>query len=309
MIPYLRVPPLWLDCISVDAESILTATGLVVAILVAHRRARRFGIDGKRLNSFIAWLLVGALIGGHVADLLCYRLDEIADFSQGGVSWRKPWELLFVWDGWCSVGGFLGAFLGALIWRTHLLQVTDWLRLSRDTKIEGYWFVRRERAEPILLVADVALSVFPIAWMFNRAGSALIHDHPGRRAAARSLFAVAFPDSAATVSTGFSVVQGSVPRYDLGLLELGVTLALVAAVVPLWARPLRTGTYVCLAGLTYPPARFALDFLRRRTGPALDPIYGSLTPTQWGFALLAALSALLLFWICARPLNRSVAVS
>jgi hypothetical protein len=50
-------------------------------------------------------------------------------------------------------------------------------------------------------------------------------------------------------------------------------------------RPLRTGTYVCLADLTYPPARFALDFLRRRTCPALDPVYGSLTPAQWDWPL------------------------
>jgi prolipoprotein diacylglyceryltransferase len=305
MIPYLCVPQLWLDCIPVDAESILTAAGLVVALVVAHRRARRLGIDGQLLNSFIVWLVVGALIGGHVVDLLCYRPDEIADFSQGAVYWHKPWELLFVWDGWRSVGGFFGAFLGVIIWRTHILQVTDWLRFSRHTKVEGYWFVRRERAEPILPLADVALSVFPVAWLLNRAGSALIHDHPGRRAAGGSLFAVAFPDSTVSISTGFSVVQGSVPRYDLGLLELGVTLALVVVVVPLWGRPLRAGTYVCLAGLTYPPARFALDFLRRRTGPALDPVYGSLTPAQWGFALLTALSALLLLWIWARPFERS----
>lgn len=303
MIPYLCVPRLWLDRIAVDAESILTVFGICVASLVAHRRARRLGIDSRRLSSFIVWLLVGALIGGHVTDLLCYRPDEIAELSQGAIYWHRPWELLFVWVGWRSVGGFLGAFIGAIIWRTHLFQVTDWLRFSRHAKIEGYWFVRREHPEPILPFADVTLSVFPLAWMFNRAGSALIHDHPGRRAAAESLFAVAFPDSSESLATGFRFVQGTVPRYDLGLLELVVTLLLAGAFVLLWSKPRRTGTYVCLAGLTYPPALFALDFLRRRTGSALDPVYGSLTPTQWGFGLLAMLSGVLLLWIWAHPLD------
>ena len=308
MIPYLSVPALWFDCIPVDAESILTAAGLVIALVVAHRRARRLGLDGKRLNSFVGWLLVGALIGGHVADLLCYRLNEIVDFSQGSISWHKPWELLFVWDGWRSVGGFFGAFLGAVIWRTHLLQVTDWIRFSRYTKLEGYWFVPRERAEPILSLADVALSVFPVAWVFNRCGSALIHDHPGRRASSKSLFAVAFPGPDSVVLDGFGVVHGSVPRYDLGLLELLITALLVVAVVAMWKRPFRTGSYVCFAGLTYPPARFVLDFLRRRTGAVVDPIYASLTPAQWGCAILSLLSLIMLLWIWTHPAERGLQV-
>jgi phosphatidylglycerol:prolipoprotein diacylglycerol transferase len=308
MIPYLRVPALWLACIPLDAESILTAAGLVIAIFVAHRRAPRFGIDVKRLDSFVVWLLVGALIGGHVADLLCYRPNEIVEFSQGSIAWQKPWELLFVWDGWRSIGGFFGAFLAAIIWRTHLFQVIDWLRLSQYTKIEGYWFVARERAEPILPLADIALSVFPVAWVFNRAGSALIHDHPGRRASAKSLLAVAFPDPDGAPLDGFGIVHGSVPRYDLGLLELLVTALLVVAVVAMWRRRFRKGFYICFAGLTYPPARFVLDFLRRRTGTTVDPIYATLTPAQWGCAILSLLSLIMLLWIWARPPERGLRV-
>ena len=251
---------------------------------------------------------MGGLIGGHVANLLCYRLDEIVDFSRDSISWNKPWELLIVWDGWRSVGGFFGALVGAIAWRTRRLQVTDWLRLSQYTKIEGYWFVPRESVEPILPVTDIALSVFPVAWVFNRAGSALIHDHLGRRASAESLFAVAFPAPNNVELLGFGIVHGSVPRYDLGLLELLVTTLLVVAVVAMWKRPLRTGTYVCFASLTYPPARFALDLLRRRTGAATDPICAALTPAQWGCPILSVLSLLMLLRIWAYPIDRSVRV-
>jgi len=122
------------------------------------------------------------------------------------------------------VGGFFGALLAAVFWRTHLFQVTDWFRFSEVTKLEGYWFVRREHAEPILRLSDIALSVFPVAWLFNRAGAALIHDHPGTRATAKSLFAVAYPSSNSPAASGFGIIHGSVPRYDLGLLELLVTL-------------------------------------------------------------------------------------
>jgi len=79
---------------SVDAEGILSAVGLVVAFLIARVRARRVGIDFKQLNSFSAWLLAGLIIGGHVADVLCYHFEEIVDFSSRQVFWNHLWKLL-----------------------------------------------------------------------------------------------------------------------------------------------------------------------------------------------------------------------
>ncbi len=303
MIPYLQVPALSLEGVTLDAQALLSGAGLLFAILLSRRRARRAGVDLGRLNSFTLWLLVGALIGGHIAHVLGYHLDEFAQFYDGHVFWKRPWQLMQVWDGWRSVGGFFGALFAAMLWRTHRFEMTDWLRFSEISKLEGYWFVRRPRAEPIPPLSDMALSVFPAAWAFNRAGAALVHDRPGTRAPAESLLAVAYPASALPRSVGFGVLHGAVPRYDLGLLELLLLLVLVVVFAALWKRRLKAGSYVCLAGVTYPPARFALDFLSRRTGAAANPRFAALTPTQWGFAILFLLSVAMLLRLSMRPLD------
>jgi prolipoprotein diacylglyceryltransferase len=159
--------------------------------------------------------------------------------------------------------------------------------------IETYWFVRREQQQPVLALADVVLSIFPIAWAFNRAAAALAHDHPGMRAPAASLFAVAYPDSGEAVSIGFGFFHGSVPRYDLSLIDFAATLVIVCLVLLTWQAKVRIGTYVCLVGVTYASTRFVLDFLRPGTGYTPDPELAMLTPSQWGFAVLCVSSTIL----------------
>jgi prolipoprotein diacylglyceryltransferase len=304
MIPYVHVSTLALGPLVLDPASVLSVVGLLIAIVISHRRARLLGLDARRLDSFLVWVLVGAFIGGHLSDALCYHFSQIADFSEGRLSWRDPWELFRVWHGWRSVGGFFGAILAGLLWGTHGFETTVWFRVGDIVEVEGYWFVRRQHRRAVLALADVVLSVFPIGWAFNRAGSALVHDHPGTRASAHAMLAVAYPDPAAIVFSGFGVIRGGVPRYDLGLLELLVTLLLVTAVLITMKRNVRAGTYICLVGLVYAPARFALDFLCRRTGDTPDPHYGTLTPAQWGFAGLFLLSALVLLRNWTGPYNR-----
>jgi len=296
MIPYFLVPEWTGFGVSVDAEFLLTVAGLMLSTLIARRRARCSDVDPMMFDSFLAWLLFGAFAGGRLVYLFCERNGANADTGWPG-SWPAVLTVFRVWDGWRSVGGFFGALLCALLWRSRRLQVTDWLRFSRAIKIEGYWLVKRDRAQPILTLADVALSVFPLAWLFNRVGSALIHDHPGRRASVGALFAVAYPTATDLVTAGGQVIRGGGPRYDLGLLEGVVTLVLAVAVIVMWARPLRAGSYVCICGLTYPPARFALDFLRPTAGSVGESNYAHLTSTQWGFAVLSTLSLALLLRI------------
>jgi len=304
MIPYVYVAPLTLGPLVVDAVGVLTAVGLLIAAMIAHRRARLLGMDARRLDSFSLWVLAGAFVGGHLSDALCYNFGQLAEFSDGRLSWKDPWELFRVWHGWRSIGGFFGAILAARLWSTHSFGATVWFRFGDMLEVGGYGFVRRQHRRAILALADVVLSVFPIGWAFNRAGTALVHDRPGTRASPEALLAVAFPDPASAVSGPFGVIHGDVPRYDLGLLELFLTLLLVTAVQLTMKRNVRTGTYVCLAGLLYAPARFALDFLCRRTGSTPDPHYGTLTPAQWGFAGLFLLSALMLLRTWSGPHDR-----
>jgi prolipoprotein diacylglyceryltransferase len=200
------------------------------------------------------WLLVGALVGGHLIDALYYRFDQVARVVQWHVLWCEPTELARVWHGWRSVGGLFGGLAAALLWKHYRFESTVVVRLHGWFELEGYWFVRRKERLPLLALADVVLSVFPLAWLLHRVGSILATDRP-----------------------------------EVGLIDLLLTAVLLAVVVALWKGRFRTGFYVCLAGLTYAPARVMLDFMRQNAPRAPEP-KGALPLTQWGFGLATLLS-------------------
>ena len=125
----------------------------------------------------MTWMLVGGFLGGHAIDALLYRpMDTLA----------APWRLLAIWQSQGSFGGFLGALIAVLLWRRY--QAIDGMKTPLGTLPR---FVKRPAPEPLLPLSDLVLSVFPVAWIFGRAGCAVAHDHPGIRAATGSLLAVA----------------------------------------------------------------------------------------------------------------------
>jgi phosphatidylglycerol:prolipoprotein diacylglycerol transferase len=163
-------------------------------------------------------------------------------------------------------------------WKVGPLRVGPWT-ISK--------LVRRKKPLPILPFADLVLSVFPVAWIFGRAGCSIAHDHPGAPAADGALLSVAFPSANPATIDGpgrhaifgpVTVIDGHFPRYDLGTLELFVTLVIAAICVLLWRRRRVTGTYAVTVSLVYSPVRFALDFLRIES---IDVRFGRLTPAQW----------------------------
>jgi phosphatidylglycerol:prolipoprotein diacylglycerol transferase len=88
-----------------------------------------------------------------------------------------------------------------------------------------------------------------------------------------------------------TVIHGNFPRYDLGTLELFLTIGIAALCVLLWRFRPATGTYVVTVSLIYAPARFALDFLRLESA---DVRYSGLTPAQWICIALALFALFLL---------------
>ncbi len=243
-----------------DAPFVLTALGLVAAAVVARYRAARLGLELPKLHSLMRWIVIGGLLGGHLIDALYYRFDQVAEVVQWHVIWRQPFELLRLWHGFRSVGGLFGALAAALLWQRYRFESTVVARLPGVLELEGYWFVRRKERVPLLALADVVLSVFPLGWALHRVGSALALD-----------------------------------RSAVGIFDLVTTTALLAVVAVLWKGRFRAGTYICLAGLTYAPARVAIDFLVARA-PAPD-LASSVTLTQCGFSLATLLSLILLIWM------------
>ena len=177
MVPYVHVA----DPGFIHPFGILVATGVLIGIWLATRRARFMGYDVDRLNSFITWMLVCGFIGGHVLDEIFYHPHEVKE---------DPLSLLMLWKSLSSFGGFIGAFIGIVLWKYY------WF----DSKFPGHpWLSwvgrirRRSKTQPILPFADLILSVFPVSWVFGRLGCSSVHDHPGALAQPGAFLAVEYP--------------------------------------------------------------------------------------------------------------------
>ena len=291
MIPYIHVP----DPGFIHPFGILVATGVLIGIWLATKRAKSMGYDLDRLNSFITWMLVCGFIGGHVLDEVFYHPKEILD---------EPWSLLMLWRSLSSFGGFIGAFTGIVLWKYFYFESRfpghPWLGWIGRIR-------RRDAVQPILPFADLILSVFPVAWVFGRSGCSSVHDHPGALAAKGAFLAVEFPrgfppdaspEYVAKMFTGprthfgpIEFLHGDLPRYDLGLLEMLFTLVLAILLALTWHKKVRVGTYVVATSMAYAPVRFAMDYLRITEADSrinADPRYGGLTPAQWACIALFA---------------------
>ncbi len=278
MLPYIHVPDLHIGPLPLHPFGILVATGVLVGTSVTTRRARTLGYDVVKLNSFVTWMLVSAFALSHVLDSIFYHWDEVM---------RRPWSIFMLWEGLSSFGGFLGGVIGVLLWKYM--------------EVEDGWIPRvRKHAAPVLPFADLVMSVFPLGWMFGRAGCATVHDHPGARTAASTLLAVAYPlrpGEGAVTKIGFiDLIHGHDPRFDLGLLELLFTIVLVTCFALTWRKRLPIGSYIIAAGLAYAPVRFAMDFLRIPEKDGGDTRYATLTPAQWACMGLFAYSIFMIFY-------------
>lgn len=182
----------------------------------------------------------------------------------------NPVEIFQFWQGGASsLGGLFGAIAGIIL-------------LARLKKIS--W---RE----LLPYLDILSIGFWLGWGIGRIGCFLIHDHPGRLT--DCWLTVNFPAGA---------------RYDLGLFEVLLSLIIFVFVFVLFKKYRRWPGFILAIGFwLYSIARFFLDFLRAEDLPQSDIRYLSLTPAQWGMAVLFLLLTFWLFWNKIRRKNGEVA--
>src|SRR5690606_24549138 len=199
-LPFLDIDPA--DPPSIKPFGTLVAIGVYVGSWVTMQRARDRRLDTKLMSDFIFWVVASGFVISHIFDALFYHPDTVA---------RDPLYLLKIWDGLSSWGGLLGAMIGAFAWR-------------------------QRRGHNILEYCDVTVSAFPLAWVFGRAGCAVVHDHPGRLSDA--WFAVQFPNS-----------PPGMGRFDLGLIEMVLTIPLALAFWWFWRRKTfrPNGFYIAVA--------------------------------------------------------------
>lgn len=273
MLPYVHVDDLTILGLHLHPFGMLVVLAIFVGTALARWRARRRGLDLQKLESFIGWMLLVGFAFAHALDEVLYKPHEVL---------HRPWSLLFFWEGIGSFSGFLGALVGIVLWRHFEARPAFTAAGFTFAKL-----VRRKKALPILPFADLVLSVFPLAWIFGRAGCSIAHDHPGTRAGSDALMAVAYPAASPAITDGpgaharfgpVTFIEGHFPRYDLGLLELVLAIGISLLCVALWRRRRATGTYAVVVSLVYAPVRFLLDFLRVES---TDVRYAHLTPAQW----------------------------
>jgi phosphatidylglycerol:prolipoprotein diacylglycerol transferase len=235
--------------LTIKPFGMLVAIGVYVGAVITMRRARERKLDTALMSDFIFWVVATGFVLSHMLDAIFYHPKTVAE---------DPLYLFKIWDGLSSYGGFIGAIIGAIAWRVY-------------------------RKKPILEMVDVTVSAFPVAWIFGRAGCSIVHDHPG--AISDRWFAVQYPKTVCPPGFPPEAVCG---RYDLGFIEMVLTIPLAIACWWLWKkRPLRPhGFYVAVTLTAYAPVRFFLDFLRVPPNEmvfrgATDLRYGSLTPAQW----------------------------
>lgn len=254
--PYIEPKPIPLGPISLPPFGVLVASGVLLGSYLGVRHAGKIGVSRAKLESFTSYILFFGFVLSHVLDVLMYRPRDAL---------RDPMELLRIWNGISSYGGFMGCIIGAFLWKA----------------------VKKEK---ILPYSDMCAAVFPVGWIFGRAGCAVAHDHIGR-----------LSDSAFAVDFAWRVYPpGS--RFDLGLLEMLLTLPIAIATLWFSRKPRRAGAITGFISVLYAPIRFGLDFLRATDITDPDARYLGLTPAQWLSIGLLGVGAWLLIRSRTQPL-------
>lgn len=285
-IPYVVAPektidfgreiPLLGDHLTLGVFGVLVALGVLLGIQASIRLfIQHKDLDEWMFRDQVFWVLVFGFVVSHWYSVLFYFPDKVAE---------NPWILLMIWNGLSSVGGFLGAFIGM------------------------NWFLRREK-QPILIYADANMFGLLLGMCFGRLSCALVHDHPGKIVEPGTFMAVGpwpcrCPEGRALPECCSAAQE--LWRWDLGLLEFLVILALTLFVYFVWDwRKAHPGRLTGLVALIYGPTRFFLDFLREteagRGVAEPDARYFGLTPAQYLSIGIFAAGVWLLFLRKPKP--------
>ena len=230
----------------------MVSLGIIAAVLLITRLAKRQGLSANFILDLSMWAIVGGFIGARLAHVLLYYPAFYLQY---------PAEIIKVWHGGLSsLGGFMGALVGVLIF-------------AQKKKLT--W-------EKLLPYCDIASVSLWLGWGIGRLGCFLIHDHPGTLS--HFILAVRCPDSAQ--SAGLCPAGGA--RHDLGLYDSIVGFVLFIIFFLLFKRltKLRAGLVAAYSWISYAITRFFLDFLRASDLTGSDARYAYLTPAQWGMAVL-----------------------
>jgi phosphatidylglycerol:prolipoprotein diacylglycerol transferase len=243
--------------IPIDPWATLVCIGFVVGLEMARSRAVRLGLEVRDLVDGAVFVVLSGFLFGHIVTVLAYHPERLAE--EGVMS------LLKVWEGFSSMGGFLGAVIGAAVFFNYVRPRAFWPH------------------------ADALAWGFPFGWLFGRIGCGTVHDHIGRL----TDFPLAMQFPPGHFAAGL--------RHELGLYEAAYTLGMCVLFWVLSRKDRPSGYFVALFPILYAPVRFGLDFLRNTDLETADARYFGLTPGQYGSIVLFALGLGVWFLVVRRP--------
>lgn len=252
-----------LGSLPLDPWAILVCFGFIFGLEIGRARAIRLGMDVRDVVDGAVVTVGTGFVVGHIFTVLFYFPERL---ETEGI-----WAILKLWTGFSSMGGFVGAVIGSVLFY----------------KIKGLSYWR---------YADVISFGFPFGWLFGRLGCGVVHDHVG--AVTTMPFGMNFDAGYRNFAyvTGDPALWAGGVRHELGLYEM--TYMIPVCLLWLWLgktdRP--PGFFTALFGAVYMPVRFGLDFLRNTDLSTADARYLSMTPAQWG--------CIIFFGICVFVLAR-----
>lgn len=226
------------DGIQLHGFGILVAIGFLMGAQLAQRKCRRDGLDPEVINRLLGWIVAGVFIGGHLGHALAYDPKHYL---------ANPIELLKVWEGLSSFGGFFMSAL--LIWIFHKIN-----------KLNFYHY------------GDTLAYGLTLGWFLGRMGCTAAHDHPGLV----TNFWLGVP----------GMCPGGDPLvacHDLGFYEALYSLSMLFIFIILDRKPRFPGFFMGVLVTSYAPIRFLMDIIRH---PSTDARYFGLTPAQYGAMII-----------------------
>lgn len=253
MIPYFAPGPWNIGPFTIHAFGILVGLAIIFGVTMTQRDADRRGLNPAVISEAQIWALVVGFVLAHWVSVIFYFPERIRE---------DPLELIYIWKGISSFGGFLGG-IGGLLFYFKLKKVDVWPHFDSF----GWGFAW--------------------AWILGRMGCTVAHDHPGK--ITDFPFSVQYPAHLGAIP-GVSQPVTDVPqaelfkqtlplvqRFDLGFYELIFAILLVAVLFIFNRKSQRfAGFNVTMLALVYAPVRFFFDYLRIVD----NKIFLGLTPGQ-----------------------------
>jgi phosphatidylglycerol---prolipoprotein diacylglyceryl transferase len=260
-IPYFELPVYHLDIpgigdLPLDPWATLVCIGFVLGLELGRARAIKLGLDVRDIVDGAVFTVGMGFLFGHIVTVVGYYPERL---TEEGI-----WAILKVWEGFSSIGGFLGAVIGSVTFYTYIRPRDFWRH------------------------ADVITYGFPFGWFFGRLGCASVHDHVGKLTTSPigMDFDRGWGPNNGWGGPGDPVTWANGVRYELGLIEAVMMIPMCIAFLALGRKDRVPGFFLGLFAIAYAPVRFGLDFLRNTDLQHQDARWLGLTPAQYGVLLM-----------------------